>query len=268
MKHEIRLLQLSDPHLFGAAAGRLRGVVTRDSLESVLRHARAEIAGAAAILLTGDLVNDDPAGYATVRELLGGVGKPVWCLPGNHDDPALMRRELALAPFEVGGFHDLGHWRVVMLDSCTRGQAHGLLADAELGRLEAALVSAGERHVLIALHHHPIPMGSRWIDSVALQNPQALFAIVDRFPRVRAMIWGHVHQQHDSLRRGVRMLAVPSTCAQFLPRSEQFAIDSAPPAYRCLTLHADGRIDTEVRQVATPAEEPLAAPAGQRRAAN
>jgi 3',5'-cyclic-AMP phosphodiesterase len=71
------------------------------------------------------------------------------------------------------------------------------------------------------------------------------------------MVWGHVHQQHDSLRRGVRMLATPSTCAQFLPHSEQFAIDAAPPGYRCLSLHADGRIETEVRRVtATVASAP------------
>jgi len=118
MKSAIRLLQLSDPHLYGNVTGTLRGVVTRSSLQSVLHHAHGRIAAADAILLTGDLVNDDPAGYATVRELLGSAGRPVWCLPGNHDDPAVMRRELAAAPFHVGGLHDIDGWRVVLLDSC------------------------------------------------------------------------------------------------------------------------------------------------------
>jgi 3',5'-cyclic-AMP phosphodiesterase len=251
MERPVRLLQITDPHLFGDPAGALRGVVTRRSLESVLGHARAEIAAAAAILLTGDIVNDDPGGYATARELLGGIGRPVWCLPGNHDHAALMRLELAVDPFQAGGHHDLGNWRVVLLDSCVPGQAHGWLGEAELARLAAALEGARGRHVLVALHHQPIPMGSRWIDSVGLHNPQDLFAITDRHAAVRAMVWGHVHQQHDSLRRGVRMLATPSTCAQFQPNSDQFEIDAAPPGYRCLSLHADGRIETEVRRVAT-----------------
>jgi len=253
MERTIRLLQLTDPHLFADAAGALRGVVTQDSLEVVLRHAQAEVAAADALLLTGDVVNDDPGGYATVRTLLGGLGRPVWCLPGNHDDPQVMRRELAAEPFHVGGHHDLGAWRVIMLDSCAPGQAHGWLAGGELARLEAALAGAGARHVLVALHHHPIPMGSRWIDSVALRNPEALFALTDPHPNVRGIVWGHVHQQHDSLRRGVRMLAAPATSAQFLPQAERFAIDPAPPGYRCLTLHADGRIETEVRRVTMPA---------------
>jgi 3',5'-cyclic-AMP phosphodiesterase len=250
MTAELRLLQFTDPHLFGSADGALRGVVTRRSLESVLRHARAHHGNAEAILLTGDLVNDEPEGYAALREVLGDLGKPVWCLPGNHDDPAIMRRALAAPPFSVGGHHDLGAWRVVMLDSCAPGQSYGLLGRTELARLDAALASAGERQVLIGLHHHPLPMGSRWIDSVALKNPEDFFTITDRYACVRAIVWGHVHQSHDSRRKGVRLLATPSTCAQFLPHSEHFAIDPSPPAYRRLTLRADGTLDTEVVRVA------------------
>jgi Icc protein len=250
MSSELRLLQISDPHLFGPADGALRGVLTRRSLESVLRHARAHHWNAEAILLTGDLVNDDPDGYLVLRELFGELGKPVWCLPGNHDDSVQMSRALARPPFAIGGHHDVGAWRIVMLDSCVPGQPHGQLSDAELKRLDQALATAGDRQVLIGLHHHPLPMGSRWIDSVALKNPEALFAITDRYPCVRVIVWGHVHQSHDSRRKGVRLLATPSTCVQFLPHSEHFAIDPAPPAYRRLTLRADGAIDTEVIKVA------------------
>ncbi len=249
MNTELRLLQISDPHLFGRGDGALRGVVTRESLQTVLRHARAHHWDTAALLLTGDLVNDDAGGYATVRELLGNLGKPVWCLPGNHDDGAAMRRELGAAPFEICGHQDLGAWRVILLDSCVPGQAHGRLGAAELARLEAALASAGERHVLIGLHHHPVRMASRWLDSVGLQNAEDFFAITDRYPQVRVVLWGHVHQAFDSRRKGVRLLAVPSTCAQFLPHSDQFSVDPSPPGYRRLTLRSDGTIDTEVLRV-------------------
>ena len=162
MKAEIRLLQISDPHLFGRDDGALRGVVTRASLQGVLQHARAHCRDADALLLTGDLVNDDAGGYAAVRELFGTLGKPVWCLPGNHDDPDAMRRELAAAPFRIGGHHDLGAWRIVMLDSCVPRQAYGRLGESELERLEAALAGSGERHVLIGLHHHPVRLGSAY----------------------------------------------------------------------------------------------------------
>jgi Icc protein len=45
------------------------------------------------------------------------------------------------------------------------------------------------------------------------------------------------------------LFATPSTGAQFLPKSERFAVDSRPPAYRPFALHPDGRIETTVRWV-------------------
>jgi Icc protein len=44
-------------------------------------------------------------------------------------------------------------------------------------------------------------------------------------------------------------MGTPSTCAQFLPGSDRYAIDSRPPAYRLLDLRDDGRIHSEIRWV-------------------
>src|SRR5206468_10295167 len=133
------------------------------------------------------------------------------------------------APFAVGGHQDVGAWRIVLLDSSVPGKSYGELGNAELARLEAALASAAGRQVMIALHHQPVPVGSRWIDSVGLKNPEALYAVTDRCAQLRLIVWGHVHQSHDARRKGVRLLATPATCAQFLPHSDYFAIDPAPP---------------------------------------
>ena len=63
---------------------------------------------------------------------------------------------------------------------------------------------------------------------------------------VRGVLWGHVHQSLDSFVHGVRFMASPATCAQFLPGSVDFAIDNRPPGYRVLELMPDGTIATEV----------------------
>ncbi len=249
MNDEIHLLQFSDPHLFASLDGALRGVPTYRSLERVLAHARHAIAKAQLILFTGDIVNDEPAAYAHFRDLTSGLGKPVLCLPGNHDASELMHAALRGAPYQVGGMHDVGAWRIVMLDSSVPGQAHGRLGSAELALFEEALRTAGNRHVLACVHHHPVRMASRWLDSVGLQNAAEFLAIADRYPQLRAIAWGHVHQSLDTRRKGVRLLAVPSTCAQFLPGSDHFAIDPTPPGYRRMTLRSDGSIDTDVIRV-------------------
>ena len=242
----VRLTHFTDPHLYGSESGALRGVATLPALKAALARARAHDWPPDALLVTGDIVQDDPAGYPHFRRLFEALGVPVLCIPGNHDEPQAMRRELAGPPFVLGGHVDLGRWRIVLLDSCLPGSASGLLAPAALGALDAALGSAGRRHCLVCLHHHPVPMASRWLDRVGLENAPEFLATVDRHPNVRAILWGHVHQAHDALRKGVRLLATPSTCAQFLPNSDDFALDVRPPAYRTLELRSDGSLLTEV----------------------
>ena len=92
-------------------------------------------------------------------------------------------------------------------------------------------------------------MGSAWMDKIGLQNADALAAVIQRHRHVRAVLWGHVHQESDRTIDGVRYLSSPSTCVQFLPGSKDFALDLQAPGYRWLDLHADGSIDTGVSRV-------------------
>ena len=244
----MKFLQITDPHLYGSAAASLRGVQTDASLRAVLEQALTRFPNYAAMLVTGDLVQDDTAGYLRFRSILGNLDKPVLCIPGNHDEPQAMRRELNAAPFRICGAHEFGAWKFVMLDSYDSGCVGGRLAPTELARLDAEL-ARGAPHAMVCLHHHPIAMGSRWLDTSGLANAAEFWRVIDAHPNVRAVTWGHVHQVHDGARRQVQLFATPSTGAQFLPSSDRYAVDSRPPAYRSFDLHADGRIETRVHWI-------------------
>ena len=79
-------------------------------------------------------------------------------------------------------------------------------------------------------------------------------SIVREHANVRGVLWGHVHQSLDSFIDGVRFMATPATCAQFVPGSANFAIDDRPPGYRVLELMPDGSIATEVCWLETYAQ--------------
>lgn len=243
----MQVVHLTDPHLFTDPNGRLRGVQTLPALQAVLAAARADIASSAGILATGDLVQDDPGGYAHFRRELGGFARPVLCVPGNHDDAPAMREALAAPPFQLGGTWDIGNWRVVLLDSAVPGETAGALSPASLQFLEQALANAPHRHALVCLHHHPVSMHSRWLDGIGVANGREFTQLLKRFPQARTVLFGHVHQQRDEIVDGLRMIATPSTCAQFKPLSDDFATDDAPPAWRTLTLHANGQVDTQLK---------------------
>jgi Icc protein len=244
----MQILQITDTHLYGSASGKLRGVETDPSLRATLDVAFARVPNYEAVLVTGDLVQDDKSGYLRFRSFFGNLAKPVLCIPGNHDEPETMRRELSGEPFKICGAHTIGDWTFVMLDSYDPGHVGGRLTKNELARLDAALAHA-PKHAMVCLHHHPIVMGSRWLDGVGLAEAEGFWSVIDRHAHVRAVVWGHVHQAFDGERGDVRLFATPSTGAQFLPKSDRYAVDSAPPAYRSFELHADGRIDSQVHWV-------------------
>jgi 3',5'-cyclic-AMP phosphodiesterase len=244
----MQILQITDPHLYGNAAGKLRGVETDSSLRSVLDEAFTQVPDYSAVLVTGDLVQDDPSGYLRFRSIFGSLQKPVLCIPGNHDEPEAMRRELANAPFQYCGTHEEAGWQFIMLDSYDPGHVGGRLTTQELERLDSTLANSSA-HAMVCLHHHPIDMDSLWLDSIGLANADDFWRVIDSHPHVRAIAWGHVHQEYDGKRRNVRLFATPSTGAQFMPKSDRYAVDSRPPAYRCFELLPDGSINTEVRWV-------------------
>jgi Icc protein len=246
----MQVLQITDPHLYGNGDASLRGVQTDASLRSVLDAALAPGRDYAAILVTGDVVQDDPTGYLRFKSHLGHWRKPVLCIPGNHDEPEAMRSCLSDAPFQYCGTRIIDEWQFIMLDSYDPGHVGGRLTAHELERLDAALAHV-PAHALVCLHHQPVDMGSRWLDGVGLVNADEFWNVIDAHAHVRGVVWGHVHQTYAGERNGVALFATPSTGAQFLPHSDRYAVDSRPPAYRTFDLQADGRIDTVVHWIDT-----------------
>ncbi len=242
----VRLIQFSDMHLFGDATERLRGVASLPALQAAIADAGERCRRPDGILLTGDLVQDDPDGYRWIRHLFGSSSVPVLCLAGNHDLPDSMHAALADPPFRLGGHTEFGRWLVVMLDSWVVNQAGGRLGGEQLAQLRQVLRAHPCHHALLCLHHHPIAMSSEWLDQVGLSDANEFMTLVREHPNVRGVLWGHVHQSLDRFVQGVRFMASPATCAQFLPGSREFAIDSRPPGYRLLELRPDGTIATEV----------------------
>jgi Icc protein len=243
------LVQLSDSHLFAEADGRLLGMNTRQSLEKVIESVLAEQPAVDLILATGDLSQDGSVeSYQAFRQLSAQIAAPVRWLPGNHDELPQMAEAAQQSDF-LEPVIDIGQWRITLLDSAVPGSVPGYLQDAQLQLLAQALSEAPQRHHLICLHHHPVSIDCAWMEPIGLRNPEALFAVLGRFPQVRAVLWGHIHQMFDQVREGVRLLASPSTCIQFAPGSEDFQLDDLPPGYRWLRLHDDGRLETGISRV-------------------
>lgn len=248
----LRVLQITDTHLYGDG-GQLAGVDTEAAWEAVVAALRGKEQRCDLLLHTGDVIHDGAldtdAAYCEARRQLQGLGLPGLVVPGNHDDAGAMERVFHTGPVRLVGHLVAADWLFITLDSTVPGATHGHLSATQLQWLDDCLGANDGRHVLVGLHHHPVPVGCRWIDRIGLDNGRDLFDVLDRHDAVRAVVWGHVHQEFDGWHGDIRLLASPSTCVQFDPASPTFRIDPRPPGYRWLELQPDGRVRTGVERL-------------------
>ena len=242
----MKLLHLTDLHLVGKPSGQVRGVITHHTFASCLESALERHPGIDALVLTGDLVQDDAGGYSLVRETLGQCGLPALCLPGNHDVPEAFAHSL-VGYAKTGCEVPLGdQWALLPLDSTLPGEERGRLGPARLQALAEVLDRPGQTNFLLALHHPPVALGSAWIDTLGLDDGDALLDLARHSGRVRGILWGHAHQAFDRVESGMTLMGTPSTCFQFVPGRDEFEIDPRGPGYRVIELRADGHLETAV----------------------
>lgn len=257
----ITIAHLTDPHLLGTPEQEMLGINTFDHLQTVIGHIANATDKATHLLATGDIAQSGvPQAYAHFLGMTASLGIPVHALPGNHDHPEHFRSVLGTLADPVV---DMGPWRLVMLNSQIPGETGGHLPEDQLDLLEQAAQVEPGRHVLVAMHHQPIPIGSAWLDTMMITNGHVLFDMLKRLPRVRALLWGHIHQAYDveiphpaSPDQDLQLLATPATCFQFMPGSKDFAFDDIAPGYRWLYLHDDGKIGTRIERVASLTRRP------------
>jgi Icc protein len=243
----ISILQLSDLHILATPEDKLLGINTEHYFHACIEQAFAAKPHFDLILLTGDLAQDPClASYRRILNTVEAYKTPCICLPGNHDDYELMQQVFNTDRVNCRKQVFLGNWQVISLNSQIPGKPGGRLSNEELVFLENCLCEKPNYHALIAVHHHCLETKSPWMDSMIIENSQELLATVDKYPQVKVITNGHIHQVMDEKTSTLRVLGAPSTCFQFTPGSTEFRVNNAAPGYRLIDLYADGRVESEV----------------------
>lgn len=231
----MRLVQISDAHLHADIEARSRAGVPWRQFQKVLSAVKAEQPDI--VIFTGDISQDESAAsYSLAVQAMETLPCPWYWLPGNHDQLALMTAERAFIA-EV----DLQAWRLLLLNTRVDGQPYGELEREQLADL-AAQLDKDDRPTLIAMHHPPVDVGAVWMDAIGLQDRDVFWELLSKYPQVKLILFGHVHQAYAEHHRvgeaTIDVYGCPAMADQFLPGAEQFAIDEASrPGYRIVDLH-------------------------------
>ena len=247
-----RIVQITDPHLFQDTNGELLGINTQASFSQVLSEIQQQQYDYDLVLATGDLVQDNSdEGYLRFRQDVKALNnKMVFWIPGNHDFQPKMFEILKEETVSAKKHILLGDkWQILLLDSQVQGVPHGQLEAEELDWLKLKLQEYPERYSLVVLHHHLLSTGSAWLDQHNLRNANELAEVLAPFKHVKALLYGHIHQQVDSEWLGYQVMATPATCIQFKPDCQYFSLDTLQPGWREIELHSDGSIRTEVKRI-------------------
>jgi len=234
----VRLIQLSDLHLTDAVDRLVNGFPVYDSFRQIFHSALALRPDY--ILCTGDLSDDGTVGsYQILEAILARTSIPVSILYGNHDRPLLNSR--------YQKFFLLGDWQVLCVDSVKPDSiwGEGKISESELEWLREQLQNS-DRSTIIALHHHPILLAGElsWLNQIGLENRVEFINLIQSFPQVRAVIFGHMHRAFAqelcftlnpcTSRRGefiqyqpcrysykIHLWGAPSTCYQVVTSAEK-----------------------------------------------
>jgi len=251
---DFSFVQITDHHLLESEEKLRDGFSPGHAFRRVMRHISEHVADKADFIVsTGDLV-DPPTDetYQAAKKLLGiqssaslpGPQKvnveemknyPIYFLPGNHDDRALMTQHLfpdSQAPKLYNLLFEHKGVQFVFMDWGQESKAY--LFPETKGFLSKSLES--EFPSVIVCHQQVKQVGSRWMDGFLADNLDEFWNVVlPNKDKVLGVLCGHIHHTYDEEYEGVQVLGLQSTAFPFKRADEPLPI-LAPPQYRFITI--------------------------------
>lgn len=221
-----------------------------------LDHALSRHPDAERIIITGDLTHSGTSiEYMRLHQVLAECPIPIHMTLGNHDRRAAFRVAFPDAPIINGGFVqdvvDLDNTRLILLDTLDEAAPDlhsGYLCADRLDWMDQAISSAGDRRVMVFLHHPPILTGFPGMDSIGLRNRTELATRLSAHKAVVQIIAGHIHRTiHGSLtltqERQIPVAMLKSPCHQMpmnLKTDDHHLSIDEPGAYGIVLSTDDG----------------------------
>jgi Icc protein len=252
----LRVVQISDTHLYADPEGELLGVRTRTGTEAVINHIRSEVGAFDLMVISGDLVHEEGAAYEQLRELLGDWLPICRVIPGNHDKRGSLRDTFpeSHSPLEEDVVFEekLGNWQLIGLDTLKAGHVEGEIKEPQWEWLEGLLAEHADSPTAIFMHHPAVLIGSGWLDQLGLLEPERFHQLMRDSPQVKLVSAGHVHQERTTTIGHAAAYTLPAASVQFAVETDEFAIGTESPGYRIINLEENGSFTTEVVRVSVP----------------
>ncbi len=252
IKNTIKLIQISDCHLFSNINKSHKKINPYQTLKKLLSYIQQHESNANAILLTGDLSQDESTtSYQLLNQLLTQtLPYPHYWLTGNHDlhpqtITQLIKKNICPEYIDLNE-----HWQIITLNSRWLHHTQGLIGIRQLNWLSQQLQDHTQKNTLIALHHPICTTNSAWLDRHIIDDADLFWQTILPFQQqIKGIIHGHIHQDQTWYINNIPIWSCPSSAYQFAVASKDYQRSEERIGYRVLQLHPDGEITTRVTRI-------------------
>ncbi|MBA3535646.1 MAG: metallophosphoesterase [Tatlockia sp.] len=228
MPNYLKVIQLSDTHLFADDESEMKGVKSNLRFKTVIEQIYAEeLTDTDLIFLTGDLSQDETEqSYQKLVDSLAPFHIPVYWIPGNHDHLPTMESVFKKAN-NFSRVHELikNGWKFIFLNTKLDRSVEGYLANSQLQILQERIDATEENtKIAIVMHHHPIEVHTPLIDQFILKNKAEFWDMISGTP-VELVICGHVHGDYKIKYNNIMLESAPATCLQWQKGTKNLIIE-------------------------------------------
>jgi 3',5'-cyclic-AMP phosphodiesterase len=171
------------------------------------------------LIATGDLVDlGDVDSYRRLANALSICPFPVHFCLGNHDLRVTFQEQFQDVPTADGFVQysvDVGDIRLIFLDTLEEGRHGGAFCEVRAAWLKVELERAGERPVIIIMHHPPVDSGIEWMTTDRNEPWVARFEdAISGSSHIKAILCGHLHRNTVIPWNGTAVAICASTAPQ------------------------------------------------------
>ena len=249
----LRIAQITDCHLKSDKTGDFYGCQPYQNLSIILAEIADNQHNLDAVLLTGDLIQDEVwQSYQNFIDLLDSHkwNIPFYLIPGNHDVPELFERFACHPVFKACKSAESivqKKWQILLFNSYAHNRnGAGHISKSQLDT-KISQISSDITNILVVLHHHLVPFNS-FIDKYDLQDSDCFKDWLKQEDKIKAIVHGHVHSIASGYIFDKTWFACPASSVEF-GHGDEFEVKEIRPRYQIVELSDDGQVQVSVKSL-------------------
>lgn len=246
----LHFIHLTDCHLGDSPDAIINGYNTFNSLGKICQHIKHHDQHPDFILFTGDISQTGTLkSYELFQGIVNQLDYPIYCLPGNHDNPLLLKKLFPDSPLNNPVFLQINGVALVLINSTVEGKEYGQIKTNVIPQFNSFFHEHPQIPTIISMHHPLVNTQTPWMDALAIHNSREVQQYFAAKQNIKLVLNGHAHMDIQQKKGHTFYLGTPSTCYQFKPGAVDLEYDMCSPGYRLISLRENLAVENTLYRI-------------------